>query len=520
MRRVKKHQRRTLRKQKKAVVKAGQSFVEEHNALKHLFTERHVQSQEELVKRCRVEFDRSKIRFLVPESDWEKVFAVLRDNFHEIEEIYMFFSTLDNGPINTMSGAEFNEFVRHCGIIDSKEEPHEGKEADDAMTAAVEEAEAAAASAIKQKKAAAAAEKSEKSEESKKKKDAADAADADAAPPSAPPPSAPPLAAAAAKMQEDFETKADTNTTTNTSTTVITSSLPRSPSGKKNKRLISTRSQPPLTISTLGSIFVACNIEKDSKGRIVHDSKNSTRELLRFEFLESLVRLALAKYKTSPPSMLRATASEKVELLMTNYVQDYACEISDRSAYLRQKLSEPSILEIYTSNMQIIERVFKKYCTRDSVGFDMDSEQLAEDFNMRRGSMQRQTAKISMKKSGAFDAEENRTISFSEFLAMMTESHVVDGCVNVRVLKTLYMQSMQFSYSMKQSEDEVYRTSTQQVFIEFLESLARVAVAKYGDDGADGSLERSLRRIIREHLVHMDPKRLLKGKQQAWRERK
>jgi hypothetical protein len=95
----------------------------------------------------------------------------------------------------------------------------------------------------------------------------------------------------------------------------------------------------------------------------------------------------------------------------------------------------------------------------------------------------------------------------------MTESHVVDDRVNVRVLKTLYMQSMQFSYSLNQSEDEVYRTSTQQVFIEFLESLARVAVAKYGDDGADGSLERSLRRILREHLVHMDPKRLLKRNQ-------
>ena len=512
MRRVKRHQRRTLRKQKKAVVKAG-PVSEEHNALKHLFTERHEQSQDELVKRCRVEFDRSKIRFIVPESDCDKVFAVLCDNFHEIEEIYMFFSTLDNGPINTMSSSEFNEFVRHCGVIDSKEEPHEGKEADDAMTAAVEAAEAAAASAIEQKKAAAA----EKSEKSKKKEDAADAVDAADAAPAAP-------AAAAAKTQENFETKAETNTTTNittnTTTTVTTSSPPRSLSGKKKKQSISTRTQPPLTMSTLATIFVACNIEKENTGRIVHDPKNSTRELLRFEFLESLVRLALAKYKTSPPSMLRATASEKVDLLMTNFVQDYACEISDRSAYLRQKLSQPSILEIYASNMQIIERVFKKYCTRDSVGFDKGSEQLAEDLNMRRGSMQRQTAKISMKKSGAFDAEEDRTISFSEFLAMMTESHVVDGCVNVRVLKTLYMQSMQFSYSMKQSEDEVYRTSTQQVFIEFLESLARVAVAKFGDDGADGSMERSLRKIIREHLVHMDPKRLLKGKQQARRGRK
>ena len=67
------------------------------------------------------EFNRSKIRALVPEDDADAVLDVLSAYFHELEEIYSFFSTLDNGPINSMSSMEFNEFVRHCGILDGED---------------------------------------------------------------------------------------------------------------------------------------------------------------------------------------------------------------------------------------------------------------------------------------------------------------------------------------------------------------------------------------------------------------
>ena len=91
----------------------------------------------------------------------------------------------------------------------------------------------------------------------------------------------------------------------------------------------------------------------------------------------------------------------------------------------------------------------------------------------------------------------------------MSETHCIDERVNKRTLKTIYMQSMQFSYSITQTADEVFRTTTQQVFIEFLEALARVAIAKFGesvDGDGNESLAKIMRRLFEEHIAHMDLK--------------
>ena len=91
----------------------------------------------------------------------------------------------------------------------------------------------------------------------------------------------------------------------------------------------------------------------------------------------------------------------------------------------------------------------------------------------------------------------------------MSETHCIDERVNKRTLKTIYMQSMQFSYLITQTADEVFRTTTQQVFIEFLEALARVAIAKFGesvDGDGNESLAKIMRRLFEEHIAHMDLK--------------
>ena len=161
----------------------------------NLFDDRHIQNAIELRRRCRQEFDRSKIRDLADKNnheDPELTFEVLSKYFHELEEIYMFFSTLDDGPINSMSVQEFQEFTKHCGMLDRSYKSTGG---------------------------------------------------------------------------QDFE---------------------------EDESDISSG----LKLESLRTIFVACNIEKDAEGRIVHNPNNPTREMLRFEFLEAVVRLALAKYQT------------------------------------------------------------------------------------------------------------------------------------------------------------------------------------------------------------------------------
>ena len=342
LRRVKRNQRRVTRKKKPKAVLA-EATSKEDNTLKNLFTARHEQCEEELMKRCQAEFDRSKIRYLVPKEDLNAVFNVLCDAFHEIEEIYMFFSTLDNGPINTMSGLEFNEFVRHCGLIELSDNDSIDKRTDaererdeDAAIAEAESAELAAVLAAEL---------------------------------------AVELAAEAkAKANEIKEGGVETKEATATTPTAAAA-----PILKKERSLSET--SPSLTMSTLGTIFAACNIEKDAQGRIIHDSANSTRELLRYEFLEAIVRLALSKYKNKT----KLICSEKCSLLIQTYIQDYAAAITDRSLYLRERLSSNSILEIFHLHLAMIRRVYKKYCTRDR-GQDKKDKVRAAELSSRRNS--------------------------------------------------------------------------------------------------------------------------------------
>jgi hypothetical protein len=284
-------------------------------AVSDLFDQRHVQNTGELRKRCRQEFERSKIRQLVgkndDDEDPELVFEVLAKYFHELEEIYMFFSTLDNGPINSMSLQEFQEFTKHCGMLDRD---HRAREGDDAAG------------------------------------------------------------------DGDFEEDEDGGM----------------PSG--------------LTLSSLGTIFAACNIEKDATGRVVHDPNNPSRELLRFEFLESVVRLAQAKYQTDR-IMRDAPVFEKLERLCVEYISDYANEICERSLYLRERLSAPAVLAVFHDHLRMLKRVFKAYCNRDSgpVGGDKATAEAAAKLDLRRGST-RKMGGIVLTKSKTFQVEGAFTI--------------------------------------------------------------------------------------------------------------
>jgi hypothetical protein len=196
-------------------------------------------------------------------------------------------------------------------------------------------------------------------------------------------------------------------------------------------------------------------------------------------------------------------------------VQDYASEISLRSLYLREKLSSPPMLHLYNKYLVVLKRIYTTYCTRAKRGLGQSQQKLANELSIRRGSILKSKGIIfsnKSQKSKVFDHNQDTTISFDEFRMLMAESHCIDERVNVRVLKTLFMQSMQFSYSSKQTEMDVLRTTTQQSFIEFLEALARVAIAKFGDNGLSGCLENSFKRLIKEHITQLSSSELKKSR--------
>ena len=173
------------------------------------------------------------------------------------------------------------------------------------------------------------------------------------------------------------------------------------------------------------------------------------------------------------------------------------------------------MLHLYNKYLVVLKRIYTTYCTRAKRGLGQSQQKLANELSIRRGSILKSKGIIfsnKSQKSKVFDHNQDTTISFDEFRMLMAESHCIDERVNVRVLKTLFMQSMQFSYSSKQTEMDVLRTTTQQSFIEFLEALARVAIAKFGDNGLSGCLENSFKRLIKEHITQLSSSELKKSR--------
>ena len=305
-----KHSRRVRNFIKRVKVRRKQKKLSDSitaQAVSDLFDERHTQNTRELRKRCLQEFNRSKIRQLVNNTGTGEeprlTFEVLAKYFHQLEEIFMFFSTLDDGPINSMSSAEFQEFTKHCGMLD-RDTQRGGNEDEDLLA-----------------------------------------------------------------ERGDGETPSS------------------------------------LTVQALGTIFTACNIEKDAEGRVVHNPDNPSRELLRFEFLEALVRLAMAKYETDQV-IKDAPVCEKVERLCTEYISDYANEICERSLYLRERLSSPAVLEVFHEHLRMLKRVFKTYCKRDSgpAAGDKATAMAAAALDSRRGST-RKMGGIVLSKNKSFHAD-------------------------------------------------------------------------------------------------------------------
>ena len=99
---------------------------------------------------------------------------------------------------------------------------------------------------------------------------------------------------------------------------------------------------------------------------------------------------------------------------MKEYVQDYAREKTLRSLYLRERMSSDSMLLVFNKYLNLLHRVYDKYCTRRQCGLDKNGVEQAELLSVRRGSTLKSSG-IVLKNSNVFDAEEDKTISFDEF---------------------------------------------------------------------------------------------------------
>ena len=138
-------------------------------------------------------------------------------------------------------------------------------------------------------------------------------------------------------------------------------------------------------------IFMKTNVEKDENGKIIRSSKaNSAKQLLRFEFLEALVRLSKLVMKNRDDISVsedeeEATLGEGMKIakildrFLNEYIEPVACDYHEETQNLRKALIEQETLKVYHDHRKRFEKVFNAYTKREDggmqkvhVGYDKD----------------------------------------------------------------------------------------------------------------------------------------------------
>jgi hypothetical protein len=181
-------------------------------------------------------------------------------------------------------------------------------------------------------------------------------------------------------------------------------------------------------------------------------------ELLRHEFLECIVRLALVKWGEEK------TASEKVRIVLEEYIKPRWQQLQDDE--VRQNLAKPTVQALLQRQLPSLLVVYKHYASQD----------------MGTG-------------SGRSRSTARPTMNIGEFCELMTDSALLDATQrDSRSSKAveaeeqeeeggeiwLCAQEARMAFAKSQSDqDSTKEDLSEMIFAEFVEALARVAVDKW-----------------------------------------
>ena len=259
----------------------------------------------------------------------------------------------------------------------------------------------------------------------------------------------------------------------------------------------------------LNYLFIATNVEKDENHQIVRDHHNNANTFLRFEFLEALVRLSVLLFKRNQLGDLNEsskgeedgergnyeiTVQEKLEYFLDVFVEPVATGLHVETAKFRHALTQQKTLKVYHEHRKRFEKVFSIYAKR-------------QDGDRTSG-------------SNRYDKDRLHSLNLGQFMLFLKEANVVQGgddeivgggcdpdqdvhLLTKRQARLIFAQSMQFSYSRRQPEAEIYYRQTQLQYIEFLEAIARIALHKYGHerDGEAGlPIPEALHKLSIDHI--------------------
>lgn len=109
----------------------------------------------------------------------------------------------------------------------------------------------------------------------------------------------------------------------------------------------------------LAILFTAANVEEN---RLAEDSKaNDDKALVRFEFIEMMLRIAIARFVSTGTT---ADIGHALHLLIQTLVLENAdpLAVTDPDDYRRERLYTPEVNAVMEHNLRLLTALFKKYC--------------------------------------------------------------------------------------------------------------------------------------------------------------
>eukprot|EP00935_MAST-01C_sp_MAST-1C-sp1_P000140 g140.t1 len=129
----------------------------------------------------------------------------------------------------------------------------------------------------------------------------------------------------------------------------------------------------PMSRSALDTIFLACNLEvpngkgvDDRRSSIDYDAdnkQNDDRSLMRFEFVEALMRIALAKFipEGTPPEEINA--SEVIDLLLQRHIVRHLSDnLEDKNDYREKTLYCEAISNTLKPHVPVLREIHSVLC--------------------------------------------------------------------------------------------------------------------------------------------------------------
>eukprot|EP00753_Platysulcus_tardus_P010744 PLAT3014.1.p1 GENE.PLAT3014.1~~PLAT3014.1.p1 ORF type:complete len:474 (+),score=260.16 PLAT3014.1:39-1460(+) len=223
--------------------------------------------------------------------------------------------------------------------------------------------------------------------------------------------------------------------------------------------------------ASISGVFIATNVERNADGSLAKDDSNPDRELVRFEFIEALLRLAMKKFEGSfadqPSAQLR-------HLLDAHVVPHVTRLLGNR---VREQLRAEAVQAVYRDNLDSLRAVFRHYVLPASRVRPRDY------------------------------------LTLTDYVRLVDDAAISADKLSKRDVKLSFIDSQmdaigdddEAAEDKEDSKDDIHMS--QMVFVEFLEGLGRLAMLRWPGDTPLAAKVQNMVDLVNAHLLHLPGKR-------------